>query len=385
MSREDIRKLIGGYASDTLSNSERRALLEAALENQELFDALAKEQGLRDVLQDETARQQLLEALGPAREYSPRRRWLWLPKPAALAAAGGMAGLLIVAAVVLERANLPSPEKPVLVAQAPAPAAEMANVPVKVFAPAEKRKAKKATRLPQPPAIRQHADLQAARQPVPAQADAAAGSAPAPQGFVIGGNAPTAQDSEEIRKLSESASAGLQSKAQKAAESRFVRSDSVAPVQASNLAVRYTPVRRAPDGKYVPIRLGEAFQVGDAVRLRLEPNDGGYIYLFQRDPAGGLRLVASGHIERGQASNLPARGALKCDEPGTKQLLLVFSRRPQPELADLATPELDALASQARSHILHTAVSNEERTYAVSAGAQTANQKVAVEITLEVR
>src|ERR1017187_9537418 len=51
MSREEIQKLLGGYATDTLSEAERRALFEAAIEDQELFDALAKEQALRDVLQ----------------------------------------------------------------------------------------------------------------------------------------------------------------------------------------------------------------------------------------------------------------------------------------------------------------------------------------------
>ena len=70
MSREEIQKLLGGYATDTLSEAERRALFEAALEDQELFDALAKEDALRDVLRDPSARQQLIAALGPARAAS---------------------------------------------------------------------------------------------------------------------------------------------------------------------------------------------------------------------------------------------------------------------------------------------------------------------------
>src|ERR1035438_3145904 len=100
MSREEIQKLLGGYATDTLSEAERRALFEAAIEDQELFDALAKEQALRDVLHDPSARQQLIEALGPAREPVAARAWRWLRQPAALAMAGGMAGLLILARVV---------------------------------------------------------------------------------------------------------------------------------------------------------------------------------------------------------------------------------------------------------------------------------------------
>ena len=95
MSREEIQKLLGGYATDTLSAAERSALFEAALEDQELFDALAKEQALRDVLQDVSAREQLIAALGPAREPFARRAWRWLPQPAALAMAGGMLAVLI--------------------------------------------------------------------------------------------------------------------------------------------------------------------------------------------------------------------------------------------------------------------------------------------------
>ena len=48
MSREDIQKLLGGYATGTLTPEEQQALFSAALEDQELFDALAREQSLRD-------------------------------------------------------------------------------------------------------------------------------------------------------------------------------------------------------------------------------------------------------------------------------------------------------------------------------------------------
>src|ERR1700683_2227249 len=103
MSRQEIQKLLGGYATDTLSEAERSALFAAGIEDQELFDALAKEQALRDVRQDPSARQQLIVALGPA----PARHWLrWLRQPAVLAMAGGMAAPLIVARL------LPRPTNP---------------------------------------------------------------------------------------------------------------------------------------------------------------------------------------------------------------------------------------------------------------------------------
>ncbi len=40
MTQDEIRKLLGGYATNALTADERRILFEAALEDQELFNAL---------------------------------------------------------------------------------------------------------------------------------------------------------------------------------------------------------------------------------------------------------------------------------------------------------------------------------------------------------
>ncbi len=42
MTQDEIRKLLGGYATNALTADERRMLFEAALEDQELFNALAE-------------------------------------------------------------------------------------------------------------------------------------------------------------------------------------------------------------------------------------------------------------------------------------------------------------------------------------------------------
>jgi len=91
MTRDDIQKLLGGYATGTLTPEERQALFAAALEDQELFDALAKEQSLRDLLRDPAARAHVLAAL----DERPEPWWRWLMRPAAV---GAMAACL--AAVV---------------------------------------------------------------------------------------------------------------------------------------------------------------------------------------------------------------------------------------------------------------------------------------------
>jgi hypothetical protein len=59
----EIRRLLGGYATGTLTEEERNLLFSAALEDQELFNALADEEALRELLAEPATRQVLLEEL----------------------------------------------------------------------------------------------------------------------------------------------------------------------------------------------------------------------------------------------------------------------------------------------------------------------------------
>ena len=63
MKPEDIRKLLGGYATGTLTAAERDLLFAAALEDQTLFDTLANEEALRALLDDPAVRGELLATL----------------------------------------------------------------------------------------------------------------------------------------------------------------------------------------------------------------------------------------------------------------------------------------------------------------------------------
>jgi len=60
---DEVRKLLGGYATGTLTDGERNLLFSAALQDQELFDALADEESLRELLEEPATRQTLLEQL----------------------------------------------------------------------------------------------------------------------------------------------------------------------------------------------------------------------------------------------------------------------------------------------------------------------------------
>ena len=93
----DTKRLVGGYATDSLTEAERQELLRAALEDQELFDTLVEEEGLRDLLADPEARQQVLAGLAPPDRWE---RWrAWLRRPATVADLLTVAAALVIAVV----------------------------------------------------------------------------------------------------------------------------------------------------------------------------------------------------------------------------------------------------------------------------------------------
>jgi hypothetical protein len=94
MKSPDARKLLGGYATGTLTKGEREALLRAALEDQALFEELVEEEDWRAALGEEAFRLRLrrrLRELAPARtSWSDRLgisfRYRWLALGSAVAA-----------------------------------------------------------------------------------------------------------------------------------------------------------------------------------------------------------------------------------------------------------------------------------------------------------
>ena len=102
MSEHDLEKLLGGFAADTLTQEERHTLFTAALQDQQLFNALADEQALKELLASPAVRRTVLASLeqksasGSGGSFS----WLdWFRRPAGLAFAGGLTAATL--AVVL--------------------------------------------------------------------------------------------------------------------------------------------------------------------------------------------------------------------------------------------------------------------------------------------
>lgn len=102
MSEHDLEKLLGGFAVDTLTPEEKQLLYTAALQDQQLFNALADEQAFKELLSDPDVRRRLLASLEQksASGAGDSLSWLdWFRRPAGLAFAGGLSAAAL--AVVL--------------------------------------------------------------------------------------------------------------------------------------------------------------------------------------------------------------------------------------------------------------------------------------------
>src|SRR5882757_4563078 len=120
MTNEEIRKLLGGYATNTLTEAERKVLFEAALDDQELFNAMEAEEALKDLLSDPISREQVRQALETPAAAKPAvawwsQRWAWGSVVSAAVAA------VLIVAVIRWNPSQPAPQEVATVtAQKPA-------------------------------------------------------------------------------------------------------------------------------------------------------------------------------------------------------------------------------------------------------------------------
>ncbi len=126
VTRDEARKLLGGYATGSLTEAERKLLFDAALEDQDLFDELATEQVLKEVIEEPGARARLIAALEP--EKKQRVWWPW-------AAAVTVAGLATIGVWLAQR---PAPRQEVALNVEKATPAEIAAPATDAVAPSPK-------------------------------------------------------------------------------------------------------------------------------------------------------------------------------------------------------------------------------------------------------
>jgi hypothetical protein len=251
MTQEEIRKLLGGYATNALSADERRILFEAALEDQELFNALQNEDALKELLDDPVLRDEVRRVL--VTPYKPRapfswRQWAFGVAMPAMAA--------VIAIVIMNRANAPkliSMRQPVVTtAPAASPKAEPPQTAPNNVAP-------KLLTAP-PPAKKQSASVRAPR----------AQAIPAPVQI------------ESARQLDAPVASAL-------------RAGTVRPLMPASVRQQFSAgfASDAPlyQGPLVQYSIARGLQDGNAVRINVSTAMPGYLALYHVDAAGNVKRV----------------------------------------------------------------------------------------------
>jgi hypothetical protein len=328
MNRPDIEKLLGGYATGSLSPEEEQTLFAAALEDQDLFDALMAEQPLRDLLREPTARARLLAALAdrPAPWY--RRFSRPLIAVAAL--------LLIAAPVAIWRVSR-RPPPAVLTAQMDTSPKGLPRVELRAVPPPPTTSLPAEPRRAAPPARRQRA-AEPATEPIAApKLDAAKPAAPQ-LGGITGPSKDTGADTLVINGAPAQLKAGSTAETvEVSAENNQIQVQPVAPVngflpapQTSRvkaspvlalperpLPVNTTVLRRNQEGAFVAADPND-LHAGETVKLRLESANTGFVYISEQQ-----KLLAESSIEAGK----PFETIVEPTGAGRRQLQIRFSPR----------------------------------------------------------
>lgn len=310
MRPEEVEKLLAGYAAGTLDEHERRVLMRAALERQELFDALVEEDALKELLEDPRCRRQLLELLGAPRRPLWRRAWDWLMRPARIAAVASATAALVLISAFLIHLVRREPIGPLAPALAPAPqvarapASAEAEVPAGAATPARPR-----VEAPPPRAVRvAKPGSRPARPPVTAAPQRAATVAPL--------------EAEAVR--AERRAVALQEKVAAPVFTAALRAADEAVLPAG------LRVRLLRDG--VEVKAGEEFAVQDALILRVEVAQAGRLWLYRRMGEGALeRLIVAGVEDRPITPGAPLDIPLPPRErPGEEHFVLVLAPETSP-------------------------------------------------------
>lgn len=106
----------------------------------------------------------------------------------------------------------------------------------------------------------------------------------------------------------------------------------------TNLALRYSLI----DGDTLQeIDPAKVFRSGDHIRMKLQANSNGYLYILNQDPLGGWTTLFpsadivqnDNRVERGRVTEVPSGQNFEFDNvPGVEKLFIVFSRDREPDL-----------------------------------------------------
>lgn len=288
MNGEDIRKLLGGYATGTLSPDEQQALFEAALHDEKLFAALADEHALREMLDDPANRAAVLQALEPK---ASGWAWGWIVP------AGALAGLVVIASIVFVF-NHPAEQASFQMAKVVQPAlqpeiakeadaAPMAGTaPLSPTSPITSRTPSSSTPV---------GAATVRERPSAERRQLTDGAAPAPA---------VREVREEAKAMNAPAAprSGASDSVMISAEPAILTAGSGAPSQGVPGKLQYTILKRGADGQFKPIDPSALLQPADAVRLNVEADEAGFLSISQKAPS---KLLFQGAIQKQVPVTIP--------------------------------------------------------------------------------
>jgi hypothetical protein len=109
------------------------------------------------------------------------------------------------------------------------------------------------------------------------------------------------------------------------------------------LGLRYTILKKSGD-QPVEVGSGTVFHAGDRIRLAVEANDSGYLYVVNQGSSGTWKLLfpspeikdGDNHIQKRVRYEIPSGYTFTFDEQsGEEKLFIVLSRQPEPDLEGL--------------------------------------------------
>jgi hypothetical protein len=339
MKREDIEKLLGGYATGTLTDQERQALFEAALTDQALFEALAGEEAFKELLEDPHCRREIEQALRDRPRGFLQRVTGWMRQPRVWALAGTLAVSAVLAVVVFRTQSptrefelaqrQPPPAQIVAPPASPPPAADIAGRPMsramapRADKPALSKHAYEPETLadgltvpaPPPPATPIAESVPAAQAPMNLAATAPAVQKAAQQQteFVGGYPSRVAQQSAAQSVMVDGANA-VDKKVQEAEQSSGASANQIRRQAALQLS--YKVLTQGPDGQFAEANPRLQNAAGVPLRVNLEANQPGYLYVNG----------ASGNLFTTQA--VPGANYVVQPSPEDRKLTVILSRHP---------------------------------------------------------
>lgn len=112
------------------------------------------------------------------------------------------------------------------------------------------------------------------------------------------------------------------------------------------LGLRYAVLKRDAAGQYAEVDPDTSFRSGDRIRLHVDANTSGYLYVVMQGSSGTWKLlfpsaeVAGGSnlVRKGESRQIPSgdKGQFVFDEQaGNEKLFIVLTRQPEPDLDKL--------------------------------------------------